>query len=48
MHIPARYPNAHPNSSPHEAYDEKIAKMAIDSAEIIFKQIKKEFKEDDD
>ncbi|MHA1268422.1 MAG: HEPN domain-containing protein [Candidatus Helarchaeota archaeon] len=43
-YIPARYPNAHPNSTPHEAYDEEIANVAIENAKKIFNQIKKYFK----
>ncbi|MHA1266525.1 MAG: HEPN domain-containing protein [Candidatus Helarchaeota archaeon] len=46
-YIPARYPNAHPNSAPHEAYDEKISKTAIEHAEKIFDELKNEFKEND-
>ncbi len=39
-YILARYPNAHPNSAPHEVYDEIIAKNAIKNAELIFNRIK--------
>lgn len=38
-YIPSRYPNAHPNSAPHEIYDEIIAQKAIENANIIFEKI---------
>ena len=38
-YIPSRYPNAHPNSAPHEVYDEIIAQKAIENAKTIFKNI---------
>ncbi len=34
-YIPSRYPNAHPQGSPHEAYDEETSKRAIRNAEEI-------------
>jgi HEPN domain-containing protein len=34
-YIPTRYPNAHPEGSPFEYYDEYTAKEAIHSAEVI-------------
>lgn len=50
-YIPSRYPNAHPNSAPHEVYDEIIAQKAIENANTIFENIspifeKKNNKED--
>ncbi len=50
-YIPSRYPNAHPNSAPHEVYDEMIAQKAIENANTIFENIfpifeKKNNKED--
>ncbi|HDZ19350.1 hypothetical protein LCGC14_0851200 [marine sediment metagenome] len=50
-YIPSRYPNAHPNSAPHEVYDEIIAQKAIKNANTIFENIlpifdKKNNKED--
>ncbi|TFG05752.1 MAG: HEPN domain-containing protein [Promethearchaeota archaeon] len=47
-YIPARYPNAHPNSTPHEAYDEKIARNAINNANLFFDQIKIKLEENED
>ena len=38
-YIPSRYPNAHPNSAPHEVYDEIIAQKTIENANIIFEKI---------
>jgi len=32
-YIPARYPNAHPDGTPHEAYDESTSRRAIEAAE---------------
>ncbi len=34
-YIPSRYPNAHPMGAPHEIYDERIARRALDAAERI-------------
>ena len=50
-YIPSRYPNAHPNSAPHEVYDGIIAQKAIENANTIFENIfpifeKKKNKED--
>lgn len=38
-YITSRYPNAHPNSAPHEVYDEIIAQKAIENANTIFEKI---------
>ena len=38
-YIPSRNPNAHPNSAPHEVYDEIIAQKAIENANTIFENI---------
>lgn len=43
-YIPARYPNAHPNSAPHEVYDQKMAENAIENAQIIFNNLQLIFK----
>ncbi len=32
-YIPARYPNAHPSGTPHEAYDEETSNRALQCAE---------------
>ncbi len=39
-YIPSRYPNAHPNSAPHEAYDDEITEKAIMNANLIFDRIR--------
>ena len=39
-YIPSRYPNAHPNSAPHEVYDKIIAENAINNAKLIFQKVK--------
>jgi len=39
-YIPSRYPNAHPNSAPHEVYDNIIAENAISNAKLIFQKVK--------
>lgn len=31
-YIPSRYPNAHPAGTPHEAYDEGVARRALEAA----------------
>jgi len=31
-YIPSRYPNAHPAGTPHEAYDEEVARRALEAA----------------
>jgi len=43
-YIPSRYPNVHPNSAPHELYDEIMAKNAINDAKLIFEKVKSIFK----
>ena len=42
-YIPSRYPNAHPNSAPHEVYDNEIAESAIKNAQIIFNKLQSVF-----
>ena len=39
-YIPSRYPNAHPNSAPHEVYDDQMAENAINNANLFFNRIK--------
>jgi HEPN domain-containing protein len=39
-YILSRYPNAHPNSAPHEVYDNIIAENAINNAKLIFQKVK--------
>jgi HEPN domain-containing protein len=39
-YIPSRYPNAHSSGSPYEYHDEKIAKEALENAQIIINFIK--------
>ncbi len=39
-YIPSRYPNAHPNSAPHEVYDNIMAENAINNAKLIFQKVK--------
>jgi len=39
LSLPSRYPNAHPNSAPHEVYDEIIVQKTIENANIIFEKI---------
>ena len=34
-YITSRYPNAHPQGAPHEAYDEETSAKAIENAESI-------------
>ena len=34
-YIPARYPNAHPSGTPHEAYDSETSERAIRCAKLI-------------
>lgn len=43
-YIPSRYPNVHPNSAPHELYDEIMAENAINDAKLIFEKVKSIFK----
>lgn len=43
-YIISRYPNVHPNSAPHELYDEIMAKNAINDAKLIFEKVKSIFK----
>lgn len=38
-YIPSRYPNAHPDSAPHEVYDEEMAEEAIDNAQQVFNDL---------
>jgi len=40
-YIPARYPNAHPAGTPHEAYDEETSKDALQAAEKIIKYVRR-------
>lgn len=39
-YIPARYPNAHPNVTPHEAYDKATACRALRAAEKIIEFVR--------
>lgn len=41
-YIPARYPNAHPDGTPHEAYDEATSSRAIEAAEKIISFVRGE------
>ena len=34
-YIPSRYPNAHPQGTPHEAYDEETSRRSLEAAERI-------------
>ena len=34
-YVTSRYPNAHPQGAPHEAYDEETSAKAIENAESI-------------
>lgn len=45
-YIPSRYPNAHPDSAPHEVYDKIMAEDALTNADIIFDKIKILIKEE--
>lgn len=40
-YIPARYPNAHPDVAPHEAYDEATSRRALKAAEEIIGFVKR-------
>lgn len=44
-YITSRYPNALPNSAPHEVYNEIIAQKAIENATLIFEKISPLFDE---
>ncbi len=39
-YIPSRYPNAHPAGTPHEAYDEKTARIALECSRKIIDYVK--------
>ncbi len=39
-YILSRYPKAHPNSAPHEVYDNITAENAINNAKLIFQKVK--------
>jgi len=41
-YIPSRYPNAHPAGTPHEAYDESIARRALELAKLIVELARRE------
>ena len=38
-YIPSRYPNAHPSGTPHEAYDEVVARRALKAARRIIEYV---------
>jgi len=40
-YIPARYPNAHPSGTPHEAYDRETAGRALQCAERILNYVRR-------
>ncbi|MET1159564.1 MAG: HEPN domain-containing protein [Thermoprotei archaeon] len=39
-YIPSRYPNAHPEGTPHEAYDEETSRRALQAAKTILDFVK--------
>ncbi|WP_420835092.1 HEPN domain-containing protein [Thermofilum adornatum] len=47
-YIPARYPNAFPSGTPHEAYDEEISRRAIEACEEIIRFVRREFEQSRD
>jgi len=40
-YIPSRYPNAHPAGTPHEAYDEKTSRRALEAAKAILEFVRR-------
>jgi len=47
-YIPARYPNAFPSGTPHEAYDEEISRRAIEACGEIIRFVRREFEQSRD
>lgn len=43
-YIPSRYPNAHPEGTPHEAYDEHVSSRALEASKKIINFVKKVMK----
>ena len=46
-YIPSRYPNAHPEGTPHEAYDEETSLRAINCGKEIVKFVKERIHRED-